>query len=151
MEFALVFPVFFLLFYGILAYGLIFLMRLSLQHAAEDGARAALRQLSDTQGQTQLQARVNAAKKVSKQQASWMNITALNVEANVCLSSVVCEPTAAAITETGCGSAVQCQLVISVRYNYDGYPIIPKLPGFGLVLPNQLEGRGRVLLDGRAL
>jgi Flp pilus assembly protein TadG len=43
IEFAFVFPVFFLVFYGIITYGIIFLAQQSITLAAAEGARAALR------------------------------------------------------------------------------------------------------------
>lgn len=43
LEWAIIFPVFFMLLYGIISYGLTMLVRESMQHAAEEGARAALR------------------------------------------------------------------------------------------------------------
>lgn len=161
VEFGLVLPIFLLLFYGILSYGLIFLMRLGLQHAAEDGVRAGLHQqvvahpLNSTAAQKralQLQARVAWAKSVAAQQASWMNGWATPVvKANVCLNNVECVPTSAAAVYPDCSPTTSCQIVISLHYNYGAHPVIPKLPGFGLVLPSYLEGRGRALVDGRAL
>lgn len=43
IEFALVFPIFFLIFYGIITYGLILVAQQSITLAAAEGARAALR------------------------------------------------------------------------------------------------------------
>ena len=47
IEFALVFPLFFLIFYAILTYGMIFVAQQSITLAAAEGARAALRFASD--------------------------------------------------------------------------------------------------------
>lgn len=161
VEFALVFPVFLLLFYGILSYGLIFLMRMALQHSAEDGVRAGLHHqvvtypLNSTPAEkraAQLQARVAVAKSVAAQQASWLNGWAAPViAANVCSNTLKCVPTTGVATYPDCSETTGCQLVISLRYDYAAHPMIPTLPGFGLIVPAQLEGRARVLIDGRAL
>lgn len=161
VEYALVFPVFFLLFYGILSYGLIFLLRLGLQHAAEDGVRAALRvqQITYANGSTgpqrrqaQLQARLTWAKSVAATQASWMNgWQTPTILANVCLTNVECQPSAAAIAFPDCDSDTSCQIVITVTYLYKAAPVMPPVPGLGPLIPDSLQGRARALLDGRAL
>lgn len=161
VEFALVLPVFFMLFYGILTYGLIFLLRLGLQHSAEDAARAALRHqvvvypASSTRAQErqlQLQQRVAWARAVAAQQASWMNGWAVpEVRTNVCLSSVDCTPTAALGTYPDCNESTSCQIVVSLHYDYATHPVIPTVPGMGVLAPSRLEGRSRALIEGRAL
>ena len=161
IEFAFVFPVFFMLFYGCLVYGLIFLIRLGLQHAAEDGVRAALRYPAITypQGNTreenrqlQLQKRVDEARRVAAAQASWMNgWQAPDIKANICLADAECLTTAAAAIYPDCDSTTRCQIVVTVSYPYHTKPVIPAMPGFGLLAPDTLLGRARVLLDGRAL
>lgn len=161
IEFGFVLPIFLLLFYGILSYGLVFLMRLGLQHAAEDGVRAVLHHqqiaypINNTAAQNralQLQARVAAARAVAAQQASWMNRwSAPVIKSNVCLNTLECVPTTGFSAYPDCNATATCQIVISISYPYGTHPVIPNLPGFGLVMPNQLEGRGRALIDGRAL
>jgi len=161
IEFALVFPLFFALFYASLTYGLIFFMRMGLQHAAEDGARAALRypvvayasgNSLEQKRQLQLQARVAAATSVASQQASWMNgWRPPTVRANICAADVECLTTGAPGVYPDCGETMRCQLVITVSYPYREHPVLPGLPGFGVIIPNELQGRARVLLDGRAL
>ena len=161
VEFALVFPVFFMLFYGCIMYGMIFLMRLGLQHAAEDAARAALRfqsvsyPLGNTDAQNrqlQLQARVAYAQSVAAYQAGWMNgWRAPDIKANVCLATAECLTSASAATYPDCSRTTRCQIVVTVSYPYAARPVIPTMPGFGLLAPTTLLGRARVLIDGRAL
>lgn len=180
VEFALVFPVFFLLFYGLLTYGLIFFMRLGLQHAAEDGARAALRYPAQScaqalgkavctaqeQRQHQFAARMGSAYVVAATQARWMNSwTAPTIAVRVCqtgvdcllVSDVVncaaanCTPPVPAALACGADFATSCQIVVTLSYDYGSSPVLPRLPGFGLVTPNNLIGQARLLLDGRAL
>lgn len=161
IEFAFVFPLFFMLFYGCLMYGLIFLMRMALQHSAEDGARAVLRYPSVTypsgntqaqKRQLQMQARLAAARNVAATQAQWMNgWQAPTISANICVVDVECQASANSGTYPDCSETTRCQFVITVSYPYSTHPVIPALPGFGLLAPTTLQGRARVLLDGRAL
>jgi Flp pilus assembly protein TadG len=161
MEFAFVFPVFFMLFYGSLMYGLIFLIQLGLQHAAEDGVRAALRYPTVTypanntaaqNRQLQMNARVAMALSVAATQASWMNgWQPPDIRANICLAGAECLTSAAAAAYPDCNSTTRCQIVVTASYPYATKPVIPTMPGFGLLAPNTLLGRARVLLDGRAL
>lgn len=161
IEFGFVLPIFFLLFYGILSYGLVFLMRLGLQHAAEDGVRAVLHHQQVTyepnstaaeRRAAQLLARVAVARAVAAQQASWMNRWSVpQIKSNVCDNTVECIPVSGLATYPDCSATTKCQIVISISYPYGSHPVIPNLPGFGLIMPSQLEGRSRTLLDGRAL
>ncbi len=124
VEFAFVFPVFFLLFYGLLMYGLIFLMRLGLQHAAEDGARAALRYPATScavalgrvctateKVQYQFNARLGAAYQVAAFQARWMDFQAgspLTVTTRICQVGQDCAAagTALSCAEPGCDASM---------------------------------------------
>ncbi len=181
VEFALVFPVFFLLFYGLLTYGLIFLMRMGLQHAAEDGARAALHypvgscdtamgRICDAaeQKQYQFNARLSAAYATALRQASWMDFRPdqqpLQVTSRICLVGQDCVGAALVLSCNGpdCASATlppacgsdflnSCQIMVTVSYDYANAPFIPTLPGMGLLTPANLTGQARLLLDGRAL
>lgn len=151
IEYAIVFPVFFALFYAILMYGFIFLARMSLQHAAEDGARAALNfPGSILEATTELAVRQANAMAVAAEQAEWMG--APTVDVSICAIGTSCSDnsidedctrTAAYIT--------RCQILVTLTYSYSDNPIIPPLPGFGLLAPESLQGSARVLLDGRAL
>ncbi|HBL65295.1 MAG TPA: hypothetical protein DDZ58_04430, partial [Achromobacter sp.] len=70
LEFALVFVVFFLVLYGILTYGLVFLAQNSVTLAAQDGARKVLQWQAGT---TSLAARANAGRDTAVNIASWMS------------------------------------------------------------------------------
>lgn len=177
LEFALVLPVFFLLFYGMLTYGLIFLMRLGLQHAAEDGARAALRYPgtvceagmpcdAEDRRRFQFNQRLLAGYNRAMSQASWMDnrgdLQPLQVRARICPVGLPCldddadtvscaEPDCETGTPPACSATTSCQIVVTVTYDYATAPFIPRVLGFGLVTPAALSGQARVLLDGRAL
>lgn len=161
MEYALVFPVFFALLYGTILYGMVFTTRLSLQHASEEGARAALRYQTPAAGFTQLQLRIAEATRIAATQTAWLNgFQAPQICAYVCLAGIPC-PAAAAVppatcstqTAPACGEdlSTSCQIVVTVTYPYSTRPIIPGLPGFGVLVPTSLQGRAHALLDGRSL
>lgn len=141
VEFALVFPIFFIVVYALLSYGIVFAIRIGMQNAAEDGARAGLRYCG-----TQISCRQAAATAVAQNQMSWLaNIT---VTAKTCPIGVDC----AIGTSPTCGSTLEqrCQIVVMVNYDYAAHPIAPSLPGLGFLLPAQLQGRASVLVvDGK--
>lgn len=167
IEFALVFPVFFLVFYGMLTYGLIFMMRLNLQHAAEEGARAALRHQrpveegSESPAPTQLELRRRYAITIAERQSDWLRSWKpglVDISDRICKADAiiddasVCPANNAVVTD--CDVAPGCQVIVTVRYPYAAAangPAIPPLPGIGLVIPNYLYAQSRVLLDGRAV
>jgi Flp pilus assembly protein TadG len=175
IEFAFVLPLMFLLFYGALTYGLIFLLRLGLQHAAEDGARAALRYPApgcaeakgaacnaDEEAQYQYAARLQAAYTTANARAAWMlrdGENPLGVVSRICQDGFDCgdgDTQAGSCGAAGCAPSappdcqtVTCQIVVTVRYDYAAVPFIPTVPGFGLVTPAALTGQGRLLLDSR--
>lgn len=166
IEFALTFPILLALFYAILSYGMIFLVRMGLQHAAEDGVRAALRYQTVTytagstqqqREQQQLQARLVAAQSTATTQAAWIKIgsTAATVAAKVCVigsNSVGSDCPGYTGVMPSCGTDLDssCQVVVTVSYNYAAAPFIPSLPGFNLLVPTTLRGQARVLVDGRS-
>lgn len=165
VEYALVFPVLFLLFYGILSYGLIFLLRLSLQHSAEEGARAALRYqwTAQTQPQsaeqrlaTQLANRMAAAEQTAHHYAGWIDSwTPPTVQVQACPSNGSggsdCSTFTGAVSACGITLDAGCQIVVTVIYPYASHPLIPVLIGVGLMVPDRLVGQARVRLDGRTL
>ncbi|MGQ0529070.1 MAG: TadE/TadG family type IV pilus assembly protein [Panacagrimonas sp.] len=162
VEYAIVFPIFFMLLYGTLAYGTIFTMRLGLQHAAEEGARAALRyqpQPADAEPDAplipQITLRENAAEVVARVRASWINdLGTLDVKKDICPTTpgTDCLPPSGTLLNDNldCGDT-GCQVIVTVTYPYSTHPVFPSIPGFGLLFPEQLQGRARALIDGRAL
>ncbi|QHS09978.1 TadE/TadG family type IV pilus assembly protein [Sinimarinibacterium sp. NLF-5-8] len=189
VEFALVFTVFFALFYALITYGLIFLMRMGLQHAAEDGVRAALRYPAQAceaalgkpateacsateRGEFQYQARMGQAHFVAQRQASWMDgwgapvvvvsICQMDASGNCAAAEVKCDALHGSgqtalcdLTGTapvcGSGGAAACRVVVELEYKYGERPVIPAVPGFGILIPSTLIGRASLQIDGRAL
>ncbi|MGX2040305.1 TadE/TadG family type IV pilus assembly protein [Methylocaldum sp. MU1018] len=114
LEFALVFPLFFVLFYGIVAYSLIMTLEQSLTHAAAEGARAAVA--------------VDPAKFVGDAEAYKTK-----VEETAC--ATVSEALAWLSTQPGCTSAVRSDpgdpsakiAAITLSYPYSSAPLVPVL------------------------
>lgn len=147
LEYGLVFPFLFLVIYGSLAFAVVMFMRIDLQHAAEEGARAAL-QYRPTAG-----ARLQQAVTVANQRTSWMP-GPRTVVADLCAGGVSCEPTSTPASPTAvCGDTVStaCQLTVVASYNYAANPIVPPLPGLGFLLPSLLQASATVLVDAKTL
>lgn len=167
LEFAFVFPVIFMLLYGTLHFGMVFTARLSLQHAAEEGARAALRfrqaevggiQVgcpgSDlvTEAEDQLQQRMARARQVSCARLDWLTVWGPpQIVTALCPAGVDCTTGDGTVPDCGDTLDTSCQLIVTVTYAYAQQPIIPALPGFGIVSPTSLQGQARVRIDGRVL
>ncbi len=138
IEFAMVFLIFFALLYGIICYGMLFAFRTSLQNAAEEGARAALRyQLSYALRSTQ-------AENTATQSIGWLpSAVTRQVDAKVC--GAVDNNCATPV----CGQswAARCQMVVTVTAT-NIQRLLPPLPGFAV--PEQIVGKATMLLDGRA-
>lgn len=131
VEFALVFPLFFMILYAIITFSLILVAQQNLTMAAEEGARAALNWQSNTSLQTALTNRGNAACAAAKL------VTAKLVQSAQCTpSSTTCGP----------GGTMQCVNVLLI-YNYQANPIVPILPLLGIVVPKSLSSTATVQLN----
>lgn len=145
VEFALVFLVFFGVFYAVLTWGLIFTAQQTLTLAAEDGARAALR----FQSAAGSGARTGEACRVAHDRARWLHA--------VHTSGVTCTATLA--NDTACVSSTPCVVEVVVRYAYGMAPLVPQLMSWpmpdgsrrGLLTPTSLVGRASVRLDASML
>lgn len=147
VEYALLFPVFFVLIYGALSLIIVMFMRLDLQYAAEEGARAALRY------QPLTASRLQSAVTEATQRTAWMP-GPRTVVADFCASGATCQPTSTpSAPSPNCGDtlAAACRVIVVASYNYAAYPVIPSLPGFGLILPTVLSANATVLIDAKTL
>jgi Flp pilus assembly protein TadG len=143
IEFAFVFLIVFALLYAVICYGFLLTMRMSLQNAAEDGARAGLRY------QSNLNDRKKEAKTVAEQRTDWLPAglkATRNVDPAVCMAgeddcSQVAPP---------CGPAWsnRCQMVVTVAVS-GIEALFPAFPSFAV--PDRIVGRASMLLDGRSL
>ncbi|WP_442783988.1 TadE/TadG family type IV pilus assembly protein [Collimonas fungivorans] len=130
IEFALVFPVFFLLLYGIITYVLIFLAQQSLALAAEEGARAALRYTP-----IQAQRGPNGCT-TAKQLVNWLGNNATCVSTGPVTCALPLNTTAHCIT-------------VHVIYPYRAQPLVPLLLGpiMNVMVPTTIGSSATVQID----
>jgi len=141
IEFAFVFLMFFGLVYATLCYGIALTLRMGLQHAAEEGARAALRyqRVVGTASPLPLR-RAQAAAIAAARVEGWL-ATPAEVVAQICQSAnddcvaPVCGPE----------WARRCQIRVTVTAR----GIDRLLPLLNFALPATLTGQASMLLDGR--
>ena len=129
VEFAMVFPLFFAVVYGIVVFSLMMVAQQNLTMAAEEGARAALNWQSNTSQQTALANRAQAA-----------CVAAKNVVASI-VSSATCTPTSSA-----CNSGMYC-VNVTLSYDYKANPFMPAIPFLSLVMPPALTSSAVVQLN----
>lgn len=128
IEFAIVFPVFFAILYGIITYGLILAAQQTLTMSASEGARAFLRY------QTNVAERKTSACAVSNVATLWIRSIA-----GAAAASSNCVPAGQAgvhVSDPEACGAYKCRKII-VTYNYKLNPLIPPL---GLPVPDALTG-----------
>ena len=143
IEFAFVFLIIFALLYAVICYGFLLTMRLSLQNAAEDGARAGLRY------QVNLADRQTEADAVAKERTAWLPA---GLKANLDVDAVICMAGDDICPETAppCGPEWEnrCQMVVTVTVS-GIEQVFPAFPSFAV--PDQVAGKASMLLDGRLL
>jgi len=125
IEFALVFVLFFVVMYGIVAYGVIFAVKHSLVQAANEGARAAVRDVGG------VAARVELARAVATENLAWLGDRAPEPQVSAEL----------------CAATPYVCLTVELSYDYAANPLVPALPALGVALPDRLAGRAMVQLD----
>jgi Flp pilus assembly protein TadG len=132
IEFAIVFPLFFMIFYGIITYGLIFVAQQSLTLAAQEGARAALRAATANPGDVAC----NTAKNV----ANWLGTGP---------TGVACSAPAAFNCPYPAGNTTTKCLKVTVTYPYRYNPLIPLLLGslMNVAVPTTIGSSATVQLE----
>ncbi|WP_179403641.1 TadE/TadG family type IV pilus assembly protein [Burkholderia guangdongensis] len=133
VEFALVFPLFFVIFYAIVSYGLIFAIQQSLTLAAAEGARAALNYVYESNGSSSqaLTDRASAAQTTAKNMTNWLpNVSVQTPTPGPCSYS----------------ASMYC-VTVTVSYPYSTHPLVPPLPLLGLVMPAALTSTATVQID----
>lgn len=138
LEFALVAPLLFLFLYAIVAYGMVLVVQHGVTQAAADAARAAVpvsQDLPSDSGPSQ------TALDQANVDLKWLGGTnACSQPGFSCTTSV----------EAPCpdsGSNTRC-LEVTITYDYEQRPLIPSLPGLGLILPSTLRSSTTTLLSG---
>ncbi|MCW3695179.1 MULTISPECIES: TadE/TadG family type IV pilus assembly protein [Burkholderia] len=119
VEFAIVFPLFFVIFYAILSFGMIFVIQQSLTLAASEGARAGLSYAPN------LTTRVANAKTTTQNVLGWLNSSPPNVVAQQCNYNSTSTP------------LLYC-LTVTVSYTPDSWMTI--MPFLGAIITKPLTG-----------
>ena len=154
LEWAFVFPVFFLLLYAVISYGLTFLVRESMQHAVEEGVRAALRYpvgIAQPNWDDRRQAAVSAA----ESRLDWLPVAlrpvANSVAFTVCpLSNSACNPQTPLNTSLQCDVEQPC--LVLMTYAIENYPSKAMTPAImDVLLPARLQAFASILVDRRLL
>lgn len=131
VEFALLFPLFFMVLYAIVSYSLIYVEKQVLTMAAEEGARTAL----NYQQATTISAAMTARTAAACTAASGMTTTLV--------AAATCTASSAACTYN---TAMQC-VNVTMSYNYAANPILPPMPLMGFALPTTLASSAMVQLN----
>jgi Flp pilus assembly protein TadG len=131
VEFALLFPLFFLILYAIVTYSMIFAAQQSLTLAAEEGARATLKFQQANDPDAALAARVAAACPAATGMANWL------------AAAAGCNATPANCTYD---ATMKC-VTVTLTYNYAAQPLVPTLPFLGIMLPAQLTSTAMIQLN----
>lgn len=125
IEFALVFVIFFMVFYGIVVYGMVFAIRHSMMQAANEGTRAAVQDVGG------LSARIDLATATASEALAWMGDNA---------------PTPV-VDSAPCSSTPYTCFKVSLVYDYAANPIVPPLPALGIIVPDTLTVEATVQLN----
>ena len=134
IEFALVFPLFFIVFYGIITYGMIMVAQQSVTLAAAEGARAALRHVPDESART---TNAQDAATGTRSVAAWLGRQHLTFEG----TPIDCPYTSGT-------NVVRCYSV-TVQYPYAQQPLIPLLLGplMRVAVPTTLSSTAIAQID----
>lgn len=138
IEFALVFPVLFIILYGLVTYSLIFAIQHSLSMAAAEGGRAAVKYQSNDDT---MDMRINAACEEARKNLSWVARFGLFLDCSSNGNNNSAAILSAKFLPITCqfqssNATTQC-LDLKLVYKYSSQPL---LPIFILPVPNELTG-----------
>jgi Flp pilus assembly protein TadG len=131
IEFALVFPLFFMVLYGVVTFSLILVAQQNLTLAASEGARAALNWQSNTSMQNALDNRGKAACDAAKLMIATL------------VQSMQCTTTSASC---GPNNTMKC-ISVQLSFDYQNHPLVPTLPMLASAVPTTLSGSATVQLN----
>lgn len=120
VEFAAVAMLFIAILYGIMVFGLVFALNHTMTHAASEGARAAITAPPDSDPADIEQVAIAAA----EDRMSWLPASRMP-DAEATLAE--CENE----TDQDC-------ITVTISYDYADRPLIPNLPGLGIVIPDEM-------------
>ncbi len=131
VEFAVLFPLFFIIFYAIVTFSLIFVAQQNLTFAAEEGARVALNFLPASDLPDALKKRKEAACTAALSVSGWLaDASSCDATPNPCAYD----------------ASMQC-ITVTLAYHYSTRPLVPPLPLLDVALPTQLTGTAVIQLN----
>lgn len=116
VEFVLLFPALFLIFYAIVTYGLIFGAQHTMALAAAEGGRAALRYQNAADGAQALSLRIAAAQAAAARPLAWLQAVTGSADPQPIVTFAPCAEAA----------ALTC-LTVRIAYDYRAAPLVPSL------------------------
>ena len=122
VEFSIAVVLLLMLLFGIIEYGYALSFKQGLTQAAAEGARAAAVASS-------------GSATTAAQTAVTRSVTAFNKTCGT--GGLTCTYSTLA-ADTGCAAGTSC-IKVQVSYDYNHYPLMPKFPGLGLLLPDTLK------------
>ena len=125
VEFALILPVFLMLVYAGIAFGVAMSARATMTEAAADGARAAIGGTPATY-QSLAAGQAKTAVDASLQSADTAGAITISTPAPVTPCPHSTSSTSTCVT-------------VGITYNYAAHPLIPNLPGMGVVMPSTMN------------
>ncbi|MDE1184638.1 TadE/TadG family type IV pilus assembly protein [Paraburkholderia sp.] len=134
VEFAMIFPLFFVLMYGLVSFSLIFVLKQNMTMAAEEGARAALNWKQASTIATSLTLRQSAA--CTAATAALATFTGKTITCNTQTAAGGCtyDPT------------LEC-VSVTLKYHYSSDPLLPALPILTYTMPDWIVSSATVQLN----
>ena len=143
VEFALVVPILLLLLFGIIDYGYMLSYRQGLSQGAAEGARKAAVSLTSTANGTKITDAVNAVNDALSSygvtcSAAPATTASTSASGSLVKSSTTVGTCTVAIAQCPKATAYKCATV-TLDHAYKDHPLIPSVPGLGVVLPDSLK------------
>lgn len=146
VEFSLVVVLFFTLLYGLVGFGLVLALKQSVTNAANEGARAALG------------ADVNASYATAAGSLGWLGAKCCQSSLGTFGGEIAGAPLDINPTEALCDplddpldpASPRC-VTVAIAYDFAGSPLLPPLPGFGLIFPDKIASTGVIQLPPPAV
>ena len=135
VEFSLVIVLFLVLLYGLVAFGLMLALKQSVTNSANEGARAAIG------------GDLAASYASAEDGLTWLGTKCCQSTTGAYTGEVSGAPLDIKPTEGFCAgtSGPRC-VTVDITYDYAGTPLLPPLPGLGVVFPNTIASTGVIQL-----
>jgi Flp pilus assembly protein TadG len=136
VELALVLPLLLLLVVGIVSYGYLLSFRQAMSQGASEGARAAAVSALPSSDQKVAQAVAGVNDSLGSYGVSCE--LPAGMTAGTLMRGGVAVGTCGVATAVCVNQSLSSCVSVQVTYDYDDHPLVPEIPGIGIVLPNTL-------------